>query len=476
MSLIREMNLTTSGGDYIGAHKQTDGDYHLGTAMVQSVYADTDNSSTTNLTLANSGTFTGIGVSTLGVVGLQWSLKTDQNCTVYVEQSPDNSNWDISYPFDYIASKGGRGETVQATQSYWRLRVVRNGTADTNYFRLQGVLCPIATPMGSELTEDGRAKVSATLYDFASDQRAQITPFGKVKTVEPVRTLGTSFNGISRDSNFWTEITTNGGSITQAGGVTLATSISPSGSAQYDSVRKARHVAGSANELKFTGRLVIDPIAGNVRRMGVYDDDNGFFFQVNGATFGVGARKGGVDTIVNSGSFNGDYGTTAPGAVTTTNFRIWYWEKTAQFFVNDKLLHKITATSGSLVNTNTLPIRMENNNVGSTIDNTYEILTSTVFRLGDLLTAPTSKRITTANTYVCKLGAGILHRIIMNSTAVIGTSLSIYDDPIGVGTTIGVVTMEGKATAPVSIEYGVPFNDGLTIIALGSWDVTVVYE
>jgi hypothetical protein len=53
----------------------------------QDVVADPNNSSVVNLAAA--ATFTGTSTSTLGVVGLQVSLKTDQNCTVYVDQSPD---------------------------------------------------------------------------------------------------------------------------------------------------------------------------------------------------------------------------------------------------------------------------------------------------------------------------------------------------------------------------------------------------
>jgi hypothetical protein len=62
-------------------------------AILQDVIADTGNSSVANL---NAGaTFTGVGKTTLGVAGIQVSIKTDQNCTIYVDQSPDNSNWDI---------------------------------------------------------------------------------------------------------------------------------------------------------------------------------------------------------------------------------------------------------------------------------------------------------------------------------------------------------------------------------------------
>ena len=125
--------LTDSSGNSIASHISADGDYHLGVSIEQNVIADDNNSSTTNLTSANSYTFTGTATTTLGVVGLQWSLKTDQNATVYIEESDTGANWDISYSFDYIATKGGRGETVQATKAYWRIRVVLTTTTDTTY-------------------------------------------------------------------------------------------------------------------------------------------------------------------------------------------------------------------------------------------------------------------------------------------------------------------------------------------------------
>ena len=103
------VGITDDSGNPIASHQTTSGNYHLGVQMQQDVYADPNNSSTTNLTSGNSYTFTGTGTSTLGIVGLQWSLKTDQNATVYIEESDDDSNWDISYSFDYIESKGGRG-------------------------------------------------------------------------------------------------------------------------------------------------------------------------------------------------------------------------------------------------------------------------------------------------------------------------------------------------------------------------------
>jgi len=51
----------------------------------QDVVADAGNASSANL--ASGATWAGTPVSTLGVVGLQWNLNTDQNCTVYSEES-----------------------------------------------------------------------------------------------------------------------------------------------------------------------------------------------------------------------------------------------------------------------------------------------------------------------------------------------------------------------------------------------------
>ena len=153
----QKTQLVDSAGNVVDAEADHAGKYHLAVTVNQDVNADPNNTSSDNL---NAGaTFTGTATSTLGVVGLQWSLYTTQNCTVYVDESPDGTNWDISYSFNYLASQGGRGETVQATQAYWRIRVTNIGAIATTTFRLQGVLCPVAVPLPSSLSETGRLKV-----------------------------------------------------------------------------------------------------------------------------------------------------------------------------------------------------------------------------------------------------------------------------------------------------------------------------
>lgn len=464
--------LYDSAGNVIASHSTTSGGYHFGTMMQQDVNEDTNNSSTTNLASANSYTFTGTGTSTLGVSGLQWSLKTDQNATVYVEESPDNSNWDISYSFDYIESKGGRGETVQATQAYWRIRVVLTGTTDTTYFRLSGVLCPIAVPLPSELSPDGRCKVEATLTGQQNtDRHVWTSPTNSLSVDQEVRLVGTNFDGTTKDTNFWTETVTGSGAVAQTGEIKLTTGTTANSTTEYESVRRARFVVGSA--LKFTGAYKFNDalVTDNIRRCGAYDDDEGFFFELDGSVLSVGSRKVTSDTLVSSGSFNGNY-----GSAFVVNPAVYYkldieWTPLGAFYyINGVLLHK--SLGGHLTRKLTLPIRFENNNTNGVItDVTFDCLGVVIMREGKLETNPAFSYIAGAATTILKYGAGDLHTIVNNDNS---GSLIAYDNTAGSGTIICSVDL---AKVLGTLTFNAPFSDGLTIVSTGSGvKVTVTYE
>ena len=124
--------------------------------ILQNVVIDTNNSSDSNL-LAG-GTFTGTSTSTLGIVGIQVSLHTDQNCNVYVDQSPDGDNWDLTDSYRYFSGIDNFGITVQAINSYLRVRVTNVSLSATTYFRLQTALCPIAEALPRSLDSSGNLK------------------------------------------------------------------------------------------------------------------------------------------------------------------------------------------------------------------------------------------------------------------------------------------------------------------------------
>ena len=474
--------LEDSSGNYIASHVSADGDYHLGISMEQNVVADPNNSSTANL--ASGATFTGTATSTLGVVGLQWSLYTTENCTVYIDQSPDGTNWDISYQFDYIASKGGEGETVQATQSYWRIRVTNIGESTTTTFRLQGVLCPIATPLPSSLSPDARLKTETTITGKENTSRhGWISPTNTQGMNTSVRLVGTNFDGAVKDPNFWTETITNAGSVVQTGEIKLQTNTTANGTARYESVRRARFVVGSA--LMFTGAFKFNDTvteADNLRRFGAYDGEtgvsgNGFFFQLDSGVFSVGTRKEGTDTLISSGAFNGNYGVAfTPSETLYYKFDIEYTPLGAFYYINGKLLHQ--SVGGHLTRVLTLPIRFENNNDNNNATAVImDCLGVVIMREGELFTNPTYKRVSGVSVTVLKYGAGTLKGIVV-SNVTNTADINIYDGVSIAGIPIWTSGNQGARTEPFNIDfYGLPFSDGLTLqIVDAGADVLVVYE
>ena len=81
--------------------------------------------------------------------------------------------------------------------------------------------------------------------------------------------------------------------------------------------------------------------------------------------------------------------------------------------------------------------------------------------------------ISTATTTQVKSGAGILHKIIIN-TPVAGT-ISLIDNTAGSTVNIGVVTMTADVK-PFALEYDLGFSTGLRIITSVAADITVVYR
>lgn len=80
--------------------------------------------------------------------------------------------------------------------------------------------------------------------------------------------------------------------------------------------------------------------------------------------------------------------------------------------------------------------------------------------------------ITTATTTVVKSGTGILHGIVINTTA--AATITIYDNTSAAGTKIA--TIAASPAIGSTFTYNVAFATGLTIVTAGASDITVAYN
>lgn len=92
---------------------------------------------------------------------------------------------------------------------------------------------------------------------------------------------------------------------------------------------------------------------------------------------------------------------------------------------------------------------------------------------------PTVKyfNINSATTTTVKSGAGSLYTITIN-TPVASATITLYDNTAGSGTKIATITLPSTITSlgPMTLNYGVSFATGLTIVTSGATDLTASYE
>lgn len=372
------------------ASNQTDGTQI--SQITQNINADANNSSSANL--ASGAVFTGTASSTLGVAGIQVSLRTDKNCTVYVDQAPVNTlvncptgasastnntttltgtntyftknmakgdtivfdplgtnqtrivdtvtsdtvltvtvafaggalnnkpfqlyPWDIKDDYT-VYGNSSFGITVQAINSYVRVRVKNTSLATTTYFRLQTVLCPIVEVLPRSLDTRGHLKTS--IYDIEDKYGFAVenTPMGEMRVVEPTRLVGATFDGPTIDPNYWIVVNSNGGTtIQQSATASMATNTTANGGTLVYSKRKARYSSGSSMVYRAVVRLPDTGTADNKRRWGIGLVAN-YSLTISSATVVAGdiyTNNGQQFTIMTSGTLTTvlAWGTGNPGA------------------------------------------------------------------------------------------------------------------------------------------------------------------
>ena len=467
---------------------------NLNMQMQQIVTTDAANSSTTNLAVGNSYTFTGTIKSTLGVAGIQINLFADKNCTISVQQSTNTTpNWDIVDNYKYYASTNF-GITVQATSSYYRV-VVTTASLTTTVFRLQTNLCPVIEALPRSLDSDGHLMTS--LHGIKDEYGFEVenTPIGEMRVITPTRLVGANFEGSTIDTNFWVSGVANSATVVQSNAaVTLSTTTTAAnGMARFYSYRRARYVSG--NSMCYRSVIQLSAaVANNKRRWGVaYASTmpttgtsdlmtDGAWFQFDGTTFGVALRRAGTvnETLVVSGEFNGTLGLTYIPGITVKTYEIYWTNSKIIFVVGNEVLHTILANGSTWSSTMNFYVYMDNVNSNNLQTNhTLEVRVASIRRLGALLSQPTSYYFANGQTagVNLKLSAGNLHSIIL-SNAVNNAVITLSDSISAATPVIFTHTAGATTTGSYSLDFkGIPFFFGLRLTVSGAnATLVIIYE
>jgi hypothetical protein len=151
---------TTHIGD-LGKIPITQGDGSVAFAdplITQNSIVSTNNSTTS--TLGSNGVYTGTGENNVGYAVLLVNVFADQNSAaggLQVQQSQDNTNWDISDSWTVAASTALQTQ-VALVAKFYRIKYT-NGTSAQGAFRLQAILLPVGEPTARLLSASGNKQV-----------------------------------------------------------------------------------------------------------------------------------------------------------------------------------------------------------------------------------------------------------------------------------------------------------------------------
>ena len=414
---------------------------------------------------------------------IQLIAKFDQDVTIYVDQSQNDSTPDITDSWVVLAN-AGFATSVTSVAPYYRIRITNGNASSVATGALTSADIAIVNILPRALDTNGYLQTSIdTIYGRRFNKNVMVTPMGELKEVTSVRLVGSGFFGSTLDSTYWTVASSVSGGTGAVvdGACEVATGTTSNNTTTLQSVRIARYVAGLSNMYRSNLSVPANTTTTGtwLGRWGVFDSANGYFFELRQANatatrvLRLVCRKtptGGSVTDANyvaSGSFNGFGG---PNYVLDTNahtFEILWTNKNAYFLIDDVLIHTFSGSTTTLVSTPNNYSTVESaNSGGNTANNKVVARSGTINRLGQLLTQPIHwYRGTTTTGLQVKASPGNLHGMIIGGVAATGAVITLYDGTSTGGNIIANMTVifpGGGNFAPTSYDFkGLPFSTGL---------------
>lgn len=128
-------------------------------------------SNSSSVPLSASATFIGISEEAINYESVVVACKTDQVGNLYIDFSPDGSNWDSSLSFS-VAASTNEVHRVTVTRRYFRVRFINTSVNTQSYFRLQttlGNFKTLTSSLNSNLQNDADGLVTRSVITGETD-------------------------------------------------------------------------------------------------------------------------------------------------------------------------------------------------------------------------------------------------------------------------------------------------------------------
>jgi len=298
-----------------------------------------DNSSDVSL---NAGaTFTGVGEAVWQYPSVVVACKTDQNGTLYIEFSPDNTNWDSSLSF-LVTAGTNEVHRITVTRPYYRVRFTNTSGGSQTYFRLTtlfGSQTPLTSALNAPIQSDSDAIPVKSILLGETDGghfkyvpvdtnghlevalHSPRLPFGSIHTesLTPVFQMDAVY-GIN-GGQFQPSTTSGSGTVTDTGSLwSVSTGTTIYSQASLLGRKRLRYRAGQGVVGRFTA-LYTAPIAYSYALAGYGTASDGVYFgygdtnDLTNTEFGILYVRGGVREVK---TLTVTTGATSSGNVTVT--------------------------------------------------------------------------------------------------------------------------------------------------------------
>lgn len=277
------------------------------------------------------------------------ACKTDQAGTLYMEFSPDGTNWDSSLSFT-VSAGINEVHRLSVTRRYFRIRFTNTSASNQTYLRLQslgGTQNLLTSTLNGTIQSDADAIITRSVLVGQTDGgvyvNVPVTAEGHIEAA--VHSPRLPFGSINAESltpvvqsdfvygiNATEHRTTTGlsiGSGSNSASVTAANSLltCATGTTQYSfgtlqSRKRVRYRAGQGIVGRFTA-LFSTPAANSTLVAGLGTAEAGVYFGYNGTSFGILHSTGGVReiqtmTITTASTATNNYVVTLPDGTTSS--------------------------------------------------------------------------------------------------------------------------------------------------------------